>query len=310
MDRKLRATRLKLEQQRQATFKRDRDLAKATNKKWNEVEKSFFKRLSRTNGPPSPTKRAKEEENEERKVRMRRTIGGKAALELQRRSANGFNSLCFNATIEFNKYDLEKSNQIELLDIPKLLETLQYVPIKPPIIVSINNKSKNNDDDISDNDTIVQKEDWFDNVSKQVDKNGDGSVHLKDFISWWTSQCPTCVPLRGCYPEINIDVRRIALDEDGVKWMAKENSQELSYLLEEYERWKEWKIKEKENGSKNNTEQRPQIPMVCDSCWNEYKRATFVEEYDERNDHMKYLERIRQSARGSASSAAKHLGSY
>ena len=78
MDRKLRATRIKLEQQRQATFKKDRDKARNTDKTWAEVEKSFFKRL---NGGARRSPRRQEERAEERLQRRHRTTGGKGGYQ-------------------------------------------------------------------------------------------------------------------------------------------------------------------------------------------------------------------------------------
>ena len=46
MDRKLRATRLKLEQKRKAKYKAERDAARTTNMSWAQVAKGGFKRLS------------------------------------------------------------------------------------------------------------------------------------------------------------------------------------------------------------------------------------------------------------------------
>ena len=60
MDRKLRATRLKLEQKRQVKYKKNRDAANHTNKTWDQVEKAFFQRLTLK----SPTKLKMKENNQ------------------------------------------------------------------------------------------------------------------------------------------------------------------------------------------------------------------------------------------------------
>ena len=292
MDRKLRATRIKLEQQRQATYKKDRDAAVHTDKTWDQVEKAFFKRL---NVSASPTQRTKEEQHDHKIQRMMRTSGGKTALHLQRRSANGFNALCRNASQAFQMFDTDSSGFIEVSDLEKLLHQIKYVP---PSLSGVDGAMN-----------------WLESATRQLDRNEDGAICWNDFIAWWTSQCPTCIPLRGCYPEINIDVRRVALDKNAAQWMSNEK-QNLHYVMKDYTQWSNRKEKSTTAAKsiqgeriKAAQEEQVQIPMVCVSCWAEYKRATFVAEYDDRNDHMKRLEKIRVSAaRGSAAAAAKALG--
>ena len=107
-----------------------------------------------------------------------------------------------------------------------------------------------------------------------------------------------------CYPERNIDIRRVALDEAASDWMARETK--LHRLKKEYAAWKGGKggkggsgQTKKGDGEGGTVEEkkRAQVPMVCESCWAEYGRRTFIATYDERNDHMKTLELKRQAAR-------------
>ena len=105
-----------------------------------------------------------------------------------------------------------------------------------------------------------------------------------------------------CYPERNIDIRRVALDEAASDWMARETK--LHRLKKEYAAWKGGKggkggsgQTKKGEGGTVEEKKRAQVPMVCESCWAEYGRRTFIETYDERNDHMKTLELKRQAAR-------------
>jgi hypothetical protein len=316
MDRKLRATRVKLEQQRQSEYKKDRDAAKHTDKTWEQVEKGFFKRLTST----SPTKlKIKENDQIEKLRRTRRTLGGKAALDLERRSAHGFNHLCQRAKVEFALLDVEASHWIEANDLTKLLDRLGHKPMPPPTSV------------------VESDGDWVDYATMQLDRNKDGAIALSDFVPWWISQCPACVPLRGCYPEIHIDVRRIALDKKAAQWMRSQNNEQLGYLTHEYDRWVAASREKKEKKEKNEKKEKKwthasttslaamenaavvnegsnrnvlellaaapvaarsdtaptQVPLVCDSCWSEYKRATFLETYDERSVEQQRLEQMR-----------------
>ena len=95
----------------------------------------------------------------------------------------------------------------------------------------------------------------------------------------------------------------MALDEAASDWMARETK--LPRLKKEYAAWKAGtggtgkvvKVEERVEGGTVEETKRAQVPMVCESCWAEYGRRTFLATYDERNDHMKTLERKRRAAR-------------
>jgi len=270
MDRKLRATRIKLEQQRQAEFKRDREAANHTNKTWEEVQTGFFKRLNQV----SPSRhRLKEEVHHKKMQRLSRTSGGKAALDLERRSGHGFNALCERALKIFRRFDVDGSGWTETKDLPMLLDSLGHV-------------AQGSDDN------------WIDYATRELDRNENGAIALKDFIAWWASQCPACFPLRGCYPEINIDVRRIALDADSAKWIHNK-SQGITQLVHEYGSWSAAAAETSAEKRKNKKDMLlpPLVPMVCESCWSEYKRGTFCELYDDRKADSDRVERMRTMQR-------------
>ena len=57
----------------------------------------------------------------EHTMRLLRTTGGKAALDLKRRSAHGFNAMCQRAKELFKTFDKDNSGWLECTDLPNLL---------------------------------------------------------------------------------------------------------------------------------------------------------------------------------------------
>ena len=57
-------------------------------------------------------------------MRLLRTTGGKAALDLKRRSAHGFNAMCQRAKELFKTFDKDNSGWLECTDLPNLLPGL------------------------------------------------------------------------------------------------------------------------------------------------------------------------------------------
>ena len=311
MDRKLRATRMKLESKRQAEYKHDRDLANPTNKTWEQVEKGFFQRLNNTSIVSSSTSSSKGKDHEHT-MRLLRTTGGKAALDLKRRSAHGFNAMCQRAKELFKTFDQDNSGWLECTDLPNLLLALNHNTKELErhwLASNVDNSADNNADNSADNhiteNSRTSSTSWMEHVTKELDRNDNGAIALLDFVAWWASQCPCCFPLRGCRSEMNIDVRRIALDIHAVSWISKHS--QSHYLMKEYEEWAKAaaSVAVVPNASGvQHVPHVPLVPMVCESCYSCYKRSIFLETYDERNDYKNLIERTRRAQRKALEDAA------
>jgi len=120
-----------------------------------------------------------------------------AALKLIQRSGHGFNALCTAATEGFRKFDVDHSDWMELDKLPSLLQQLQHVPMAPPLMdQSVHGKGEEGEEG-DEGGEGARRRDWLEYAALQLDRNGDGAIALDDFLTWWVSQCPTCVPLRG-----------------------------------------------------------------------------------------------------------------
>ena len=248
MERKLRATRIKLEQARQREYKKDRDAARGKSaKSWEQVQESFFKRLS----GESP-KRARQEQSIGQQ-NARRKVSGK--MKLERRSAMAFASLCKRARDAFAEYDIEGSGWIEVTDLSSVLNRLQHVAPRGIKLMDWQEESAG----LAEGSQAPILE-WHDLVVKELER--DGSISQSHFIDWWVSQCPACIPLRDCPTETGISVRRVALDRNDAKWLFNQCPDDLAHLPAEF--------------SSGN------IPMVCSPCWDEYRRLEFLQALGDR----------------------------
>ena len=273
MDRKLRATQIKLEQARQLAYKKDRDAARlhASKLSWEQVQNSFFKRLS---GESSQRLRREQLQPE----RVNGLKSGK--MKLERRSAVAFAALCKRGREAFAKFDIDGSGWIEVNDLPAVLDMLHHVAPKGLTLVvrdedlvgspgaeNAENGSGDSGADGEDGSSRGRVLNWLDIVVEELDRNKDGAIAKSDFVDWWVSQCPSCIPLRDCPTETGMSVRRVALETDDATWMYTQCPAALQHLP-----------KESANGV---------VPLVCSACWDEYRRREFVAGLDARDREMK-----------------------
>lgn len=279
MDRKLRATQIKLEQARQQEFKKDRDAARsnASTQSWEQVQNSFFKRL---NGE-SP-QRLRRRQEQQKLLQLERAGGRKSGkMKLERRSAVAFAALCKRGREAFAKYDIEGSGWIEVNDLRAVLDELRHVaPRGLTLVVSEQTAAKVSPrgatwrsassssirDDGEEESPRSRVLDWLDIVVEELDRNKDGAIAQSDFVDWWVSQCPSCIPMRDCPTETGMSVRRVALAEDDAAWMYQQCPEALRHLPQELA-----------GGV---------VPMVCSACWDEYRRREFVEGLDSREREL------------------------
>ena len=168
---------------------------------------------------------------------------------------------------------IEGSGWIEVDDLPAVLELLDHVPPQGLSLViqeTVNGENKadgsNRKSEEHGDNSRSRVLNWIDMVVEELDRNKDRSIARSDFIDWWVSQCPSCIPLRDCPTETGLSVRRVALEKDDAQWMFKQCPNVLGHLPKAFNKGI--------------------VPMVCSACWDEYRRRDFVHGLDLREQEL------------------------
>ena len=142
----------------------------------------------------------------------------------------------------FNKFDVDQSGYIDVSELEQIVESC--------------------------GETLSRKE--TDELMRNLDTNGDGTVEKSEFMAWWTCRCPACRFVKEREPVPGRNRRKIALGtDDGVEWAK-------GYGVVTFD----------DPGQPPSKEM-----LICGSCYDVYKRDRFIQRLDkaehERQEKMR-----------------------